>query len=266
MNRETPASLERQKEEPERWAPRSSAEEQERRRRFTELFRNSPIPPGELSYSQLSVYLNRQELSRILFLDEIYRKILHTNGVILELGVAWGRTSALLSNLRGIHEPYNFTRKLLLFDTFEGLKNVADFENSYALAREGAYATSAGYEEHLDDVLSYHEANAPLAHLRKHEILRGDASETLPAYLQQHPETIVALAYFDFDIYKPTRDCLNSLKPHLCRNSILAFDQLNCPEFPGETMALRECLGNNYALHRSPLTPWLSYLECDFLA
>ena len=35
---------------------------------------------------------------------------------------------------------------------------------------------------------------------------------TLRKYLDDHPETIVALAYFDFDLYEPTRKCPDQIK------------------------------------------------------
>jgi hypothetical protein len=51
------------------------------------------------------------------------------------------------------------------------------------------------------------------------------------------------MAYFDLDTYLPTRNALNSIKPYLTRGSILAFDELAHKLWPGETAALRDCLG-----------------------
>jgi hypothetical protein len=52
-------------------------------------------------------FLSRQTLSRLLYLDHLYREMLGTPGVILEFGVQWGSTLAQILNLRGIYEPYN---------------------------------------------------------------------------------------------------------------------------------------------------------------
>jgi len=69
------------------------------------------------------------------------------------------------------------------------------------------------------------------------------------------------MAYFDFDIYQPTKSCLALLRAHLTKNSVLVFDELNCPEYPGETVALNEVFGlNRCKIQRSPLTPWMSYV------
>jgi len=247
------------------FAPRSSGEELERRAKFLATFQASPIPGQELLYSQLALYLPRQELSRMLSLADLYRHyVLEANGVLMEFGTCFGRTAALLTNLRGIFEPYNFTRKLVIFDTFSGLRGTGDKDGGHRLAADGSYTSGEGYEQYLEQVLAYHESEAPIAHRRKFEIVKGDARESIRNYLRAHPETIVAMAYFDFDIYEPTKACLEAIRPHLTRTSVLAFDELNCPEYPGETRALAEVFGlGACALRRSPLSPWLSFTTCE---
>lgn len=249
------------------FSPRSSNQEKTNRDEFARAFAASPIPPKELVYSQLSLYLSRQELARMLALSDIYRThVLHANGALFEFGTCYGRTAALLTNLRGIFEPYNFTRKLAVFDTFSGLAGCSAKDGAHESARDGAYSAGSDYEAHLRSVLNYHESEAPIAHIQKHEIVKGDAAATLDAYLRRNPATIVALAYFDFDIYAPTKACLELLRPHLTRGTVLVFDQLNCPEYPGETIALSEVFGlHRCNIQRSPLTPWLSYVIADDL-
>ena len=38
------------------------------------------------------------------------------------------------------------------------------------------------------------------------------------------------------DIYKPTKNCLKAIKPHLTKGSILAFDEPNCKDFLGKQL------------------------------
>jgi hypothetical protein len=253
--------------EPDNFSPRSSTSEKDRRAAFSRLVKASPIPQSELVYSQLSLYLSRQELSRLIALSDLYRNyVIQSHGLMIEFGTCYGRTAALLTNLRSILEPYNFTRRLVIFDTFSGLSGTTSVDGTDRLAVDGAYSAGAGYQDHLDSVLAYHEAEAPVSHIKKFEIIKGDASETVPAYLKSHPETVISFVYFDFDIYKPTKVALQAIKPHLTRSSVIVFDQLNCPEFPGETLAVSEVLGlNNCNLRRSPLTPWMSYIVFDRL-
>ena len=54
----------------------------------------------------LGLFLTPQALSRILFMDFLYRQILDIQGVVIELGCRWGQNLSLFSSLRGIYEPF----------------------------------------------------------------------------------------------------------------------------------------------------------------
>jgi hypothetical protein len=235
--------------------------EREAKLAFARRLREAPAPDAEL-LDNLGLYLTRQTLSRINFIQELYRQIVPVHGVIMEFGVRWGQNLALFSNLRGMLEPFNYNRKVVGFDTFAGFPGVSPEDGGKVSA--GDYAVTPGYQGELEAILAYHESNAPIAHKTKFELVAGDATQTLPAYLARQRETVVALAYFDFDIYAPTKACLEALLPYLTKGSILAFDELNCPEFPGETTALKEVLGlGKYGLRRVPHSPLTSYLVID---
>ena len=200
-------------------------------------------------------FLKRQSLSRILYYNHIYEKALNIPGVICEFGVLWGATTSLLINLRGHYEPFNHTRKIFSFDTFEGFPSVHPEDGS--MVSVGDYATTPGYELLLNELLELHESFSPLPHIRKFELVKGDVSITFPVWLEQNPHAVVALAIFDMDIYKPTRDVLELIIPRLTKGSVLVFDEINCAPFPGETVAVQEILGlNNIALRRLPYQPW----------
>ena len=78
--------------------------------------------------------------------------------------------------------------------------------------------------------------------------------------MEKNPETIIALAYFDFDLYEPTKECLMAIKTRLVKGSILGFDELNDPDSPGETLALMEVFGlENVQLKRFPFASRVSY-------
>lgn len=235
--------------------------EVERKQGLAAQLRGAPIPDSEL-LDNIGIFLTRQTLSRINFMQKLYEMIVPVHGVIMEFGVRWGQNMALFSSLRGIHEPYNYNRKIIGFDTFQGFPSVAPEDGGGV--QVGDYGVSANWKAELETILDFHNANAPIPHKRKFELVEGDATQTLPAYLKAHPETIVALAYFDFDIYKPTRDCLEAIQQHLTKGSVLAFDELNVPEFPGETLAVREVLGlSRYAIRRDPASPLTSYLVVE---
>lgn len=199
--------------------------------------------------------LNVTVTSRILYLNELYQRILDVPGVICEFGVQWGATLAQLINLRSIHEPFNHSRTICGFDTFEGFPSVhAKDGDRY---RTGDMATQAGHEAELGRILSLLETFPPLSHLQKFDLVKGDASESIDKWLEENPHAIISLAIFDMDLYQPTKDVLEKIRPRLVRGSVLAFDELNCKQIPGETRALDEAMGlNNLRLRRSPLHPY----------
>jgi hypothetical protein len=160
-----------------------------------------------------------------------------------------------------MYEPYNHNRKIVGFDTFEGFSTIDEKDKTSDIIQKGAYATTKGYENVLSQILDYHEANSPVSHIKKYELVKGDASLTIKEYLERNPETIISFAYFDFDVYKPTKDCLEAILPHLSKGAIIGFDELNHPHFPGETFAFKEVLGlNNYKLNRDVNNPLVSYI------
>ena len=174
------------------------------------------------------------------------------------------RTFRCSRTFGGIYEPYNYNRKIIAFDTFEGFPSTDAKDGVDPIVKDGAYGVTPRYEDFLDAVLSYHESESPVAHITKHELVKGDCSVTLERYLERHPETIVSLAYFDVDLYEPTRKCLELLRNHLTRGSVIGFDELNFEAFPGETVAVHEVFGlDKYTIRRSPLSPTASYIVVD---
>ena len=104
----------------------------------------------------------------------------------------------------------------------------------------------------------------PIPHFRKAEVRKGQAATQLRKYLRQHPETIVSLAFFDMDLYEPTRDCLLLLRERLTKGSVVAFDELNEPESPGETTALREVFGlARHGIRRYQYAARVAYFVVD---
>ncbi len=240
-----------------------SEDEKSRGENFFNLFNNSPIPDSEIQLN-LGLYINRQNLSRIIFMHDLYKKIVNTTGVVMEFGCRWGQNLALFQSFRGMYEPYNYNRKIIGFDTFEGFQSLHEKDGKAKIIKKGSYSVTDNYTEHLEMVLSHHERESPISHIKKYEIIKGDATVTLEKYLKEHPETIIAFAYFDFDIYAPTKKCLSLIKNHITKGTVLGFDELNWPYYPGETLALKEVFGlDKYRIQRSPLCPTPSFIVIE---
>ncbi|MGH3466585.1 MAG: TylF/MycF/NovP-related O-methyltransferase [Thermocrispum sp.] len=230
----------------ERILPHESKHEHAVRQRLARLLASTPIPPEEL-VDNLALYLRRQPLTDLLSLDALYRMILDKPGVIMEFGVHRGRHLGALTALRGVYEPYNPHRRIVGFDTFTGFPNVADIDTTSSSAVAGRFALTDCYPRHLHDVLDVHEQGEHLGHIQRTLIVQGDVRQALPRYLKENPHTVIALAYFDLDLYEPTRDAINTIRPYLTKGSVLAFDELVHAKWPGETAALRGTLSTDHA-------------------
>lgn len=242
---------------------RGSEEEVRARQIILDLFRQTPIPDDELLVN-LGAYLRSPLLAKILYLNELYQRIESLPGVIIEFGVWWGANLALFESFRSVYEPYNWTRKVVGFDTFSGYPSVSREDGTSDYAAVGGYAVSEGHEQYLSRLLDAHEADNVMAHLKKYELVKGDVVQTIDKYLADNPQTIIALAYFDLALYEPTRKCLAAIRPHLVRGSVLAMDELNSPDFPGETIALKEEFGlERYRIVKSRFLPDRAYIVIE---
>lgn len=213
----------------------------------------------------LPLFLRQKDLAHILFMAEIYQKIVDVPGYVAEFGVMWGRNLALLQGLRECFEPYNHTRRILGFDTFTGLPEAAPQDRggenrSRAPRAPGAYAVPAGYEDTLRAILSRHQSTAHLAHAKRCDVIKGDVEATLPRWLERNPHALFALCCLDLDLYRPTKAVLEALRGRLVRGAVLVFDEILNPDYPGETRAVSEVLGvSTLRLRRSALSGWKTY-------
>lgn len=204
------------------------------------LLAESPIDAEDL-VDTMALYLRRRPLVDILMMDELYRMVMDIPGAMMEFGVLQGRHLAILAELREIYEPHNVHREIVGFDTFTGFAGAVDIDERDMSGNPDKFALPPSFPEHLRAVLNARTGDgsgkSPV------RLVDGDASKTVREFLNANEHTIVALAYFDIDLYVPTRDVIEAIRPYLTRGSILAFDELAHKGWPGETAALRDSLG-----------------------
>ena len=125
-------------------------------------------------------------------------------------------------------------------------------------------AMGENFELLLDQILDCHNMLGPRSHIKKHEVVKGDVSETLPAYLARNPEAPIALIYFDIGLYDPTRKSLEVVKDRLVKGSIIGLDHLGMAEVPGDLLAVMDVLGyRNCRFVRDPRVPYQSYVVIE---
>lgn len=231
--------------------------EQEVGKSIERIFAACP-DPVEIRLENFPKYVRRQHLKRFLAMYEVFKLALPVKGSVVECGVfkgfgvmSWAKLSAML-------EPENLTRRIYAFDTFAGFPSVSDKDaNPVATPHWGAlYADS--YEE-LQALIAEYDRDRFLGHIDKVHLIKGDVVETVPQFLEAHAHLVVSLLFLDLDLYEPTRVALRHFLPRMPRGAVLAFDQLDNPMWPGETLALLEEIGIRIRLRRLEWDPYIAF-------
>lgn len=209
-------------------------------------------------------YVPRQNLAHFLAKNEMFKEILDVHGYIVECGVFMGGGLLTWAQLSAIYEPYNHVRRIVGFDTFAGFPNFAEQDKTEPgaeidFAKVGGLAVQ-GIEADIKRATQLYDLNRPIGHIPRIELAKGDASKTIPTYVEENRHLVVALLYLDFDLYDPTLAALNAFLPRMPKGAIIAFDELNQKQWPGETVAVLDAVGiRNLRIRRFPFTPQISY-------
>jgi len=205
-------------------------------------------------------YVPRQRLADFICRYELFRKVLDVQGSIVECGVYMGGGLMTYANLSATFEPVNHQRKIIGFDTFEGFPSLHQKDEGPTYRHKAAGGMASNAYEDLQESIRLFDMNRQLSHIPKMELVKGDAVKTIPKYVKENPHLVISLLYLDFDIYEPTVTALRELLPRIPKGGIIAFDELNKREWPGETQAVIEEVGlSNLRIQRFPYTSFISY-------
>ncbi len=231
-------------------------EKKEENRNFLiELFKKRTMSDEEL-FVNFGVFIRSGALAKILFLDEIYKQILGKPGVIIEFGVWYGQSISIFENLRAIHEPYNYLRKIIGFDTFQGYTGNSDRDLKLSNLTKSSYKLDKDYDKTLSKIIDCHEKENIMNHIKKHELIKGDVSNTFPKWVKENSSNVIALAYFDLALYKPLKSIFKNIMKKLIPGSVIVLDEFNNDLYPGATEAALECLDlNKFTIKSSTILP-----------
>jgi hypothetical protein len=203
---------------------------------YARLFAASP-DPLELKLAHFAKYVRRQDMTRLLSRYEIFKRILRVKGSIVECGVYRGGGLMSWANFSAILEPNNLTRRIYGFDSFAGFPQVSEHDATTTRTTISGELSADCFGE-LQHLIDAFDQNRFLGHLPKVELVRGDAAETIPAFIKSKPHLVISLLFLDFDLYEPTKISLEFFLPRMPKGAIIAFDELDNPAWPGETLAL----------------------------
>ena len=217
--------------------------------------------PADIIAENFPMYVPRQRIARFLAQAHIFEKSAEVKGSIVECGVFQGGGLFTWAHLSSIFEPVNFHRKIIGFDTFTGFPNLTEVDLAGASALRKLETMPDTLEEILKGIEAY-DQNRFIGHKSKIEVIKGDAAQTIPKYVKENPHLIVSMLYLDFDIYEPTLVALEHFVPRMPKGAIIAFDEINNPQWAGETVALMEHFNlNEIAISGFPYDPHLSYAQ-----
>lgn len=218
-----------------------------------------------LSYilNNFAKYVKRQELGRLLARHQLFQKIADIQGCIVEGGVYAGQGLMTWAQLSAILEPVGGVfRHIYGFDTFAGFPGVhkKDLQGSFDLDWRRGDVKDESFEE-LNRCIELYDMNRFLDQIPRVTLVKGDFMKTAPKFLKDNPHVLVSMLYLDFDIYEPTKLALELFLPRMPKGSILAFDEINHPFWPGETLALLEMMDlRSIRIQKFPYEVNMSYI------
>lgn len=230
--------------------------------RIAEIFSECP-DSVEIKLENFPKYVRRQHLKRFLALYEVFKRAINVKGSVVECGVykgfglmSWAKLSAML-------EPENLTRRIYGFDTFEGFPAYSEADRSNAADPAGGDFHTDSYAE-LSKLITAYDEDRFLGHIDKVHLIKGDVSKTIPRFIEDNPHLVVSLLFLDFDLFEPTKVALENFLPRMPKGSVLAFDELDNPVWPGETLAMLDTLGiRSLKLERLEWDPYISFAIID---
>lgn len=181
---------------------------------------------------QFSLYAGMHTIGSKLFVYDLFKMTTGIPGDIVEFGCWKGSNLLFLAKLKALIEPHS-PKKVIGFDNFCGLPNASANDGEYAKQQSGKYA---GDEYILRKAISLFNFDNLV------NLVVGDARKTIKSFYEKNKHEILSFAYIDFDLYEPTRIALDFIDDCLSIGGVIVFDEACMPEWPGETLAMKEFL------------------------
>ena len=219
--------------------------------------------PLEARLENFPKYARRKTITRFLTLYELFKQVLEVKGSIVECGVFRGFGVMTWAQLSAVLEPANLTRRIYGFDTFEGFPTVSARDQNATKSPQAGELQADSLPE-LQELIAVYDSDRFLGHIDKVHLIKGDFTRTAPEFIAQNGHLVVSLLFLDLDLYEPTKTALETFVPRMPRGAVLAFDQLDNPIWPGETLAALESVGlGRLQLRRFPWDPYVGYAVLD---
>jgi len=186
-------------------------------------------------------------IPKLLAHYELYRSILNLPGHVVECGVFKGASLVRFLTFREILES-PVSRKVIGFDAFGSFPQ-QDRPDDSTFIRQ--FESAAGTGLTPDDLTRVFVQKG----FRNYELVAGDILETVPQYVEEHPELRIALLHIDVDVYRPTIAALEHLYDRVVPGGLIVLDDYGI--VAGETDAVDEFFaqrGESVHLEKHPIS------------
>ncbi len=196
-------------------------------------------------YSIISEQIETEELEIIL---KELEQVLSSDiaGDVCEFGCFVGTTSLFLQRL--ILQA-NSRKKLYLYDSFDGLPEKTD-EDQSAAGEDFIPGELIATKSQLK--FNFKKANLPLPKIKK-AWFKDLRQKDIPSK--------ICFAFLDGDFYSSIKDCLELIKNNLTTGAVIIIDDYDNPALPGAKQATDEFLKTNPDFKLTKITHSLAILS-----
>lgn len=162
--------------------------------------------------------LTEERLGKFVSHWELMKKVENIPGSVVECGVFKGTSFVRLAMIRQLLGG-TFASKLVGFDTFSDTYPETGHPEDFAQREHWIQEAGAAS-------ISVNQLDQCLGRLgiRNYELVEGDATDTIPKYIEDNPGLRISFLNLDIDFVEPTLAALEYLYPLISRGGVLCLD------------------------------------------
>ncbi|MBT3172098.1 MAG: hypothetical protein HN527_06750 [Rhodospirillaceae bacterium] len=169
------------------------------------------------TFNRFHYLCDTHRFQKLMARADLVRGVADVPGDIVDAGTFKGVSTIQMAHFLKIYQPHG-KAKVVSFDTFE-----AKFPRVREDEAKSAERHSKLFEESAYEQIS--EAIERLDLAARVEMVKGDITQTLPAYLDERPGFRISLLHCDLDVYAATKNLLEAAWPRVVVGGMVVFDQ-----------------------------------------
>jgi hypothetical protein len=208
---------------------------------FLRWLQEAPEVTKKDCVTQIGCFAGHVNFARYLAVYELYKKVAHLPGDLIEVGVWKGQMLLYLSKLLTIFEPHNYSIAVGC-DLFDGL-GMQPGKDDPGFGTTGQYGADQAF---LEGLISRQR-------IKNVRLEKMDSSRDFPNYFEKYPQQFFRLVFLDCGVYEVVKHSIEHLLPRIVPGGILMLDQFAIEGAPGEAKAVMELL-REYKFQALPWT------------